>query len=202
MTNIIWFSFAGVLVLAYLVWQVMQFRKYGGKMLVTCPETGRPAAVKVDRGMAILAALLGKHRVKLCACSRWPERQRCAQDCLCEIESNPEAHKAWTVAAKWFAGKICYYCGKAIEPVTHMDRMPALLNLEKKTYEWDEIPTEELPEAFELCKPVCWSCHIAETFVREHPDLVTVRPWKKGGPVGEYVPEHHDKPAAAPPRAA
>ena len=187
--------------IAYVSYRAGQFMKYGGKMLVTCPETGKPAAVKVDLWRAIVAAVFGRYRVRLCACSRWPERAGCAQDCLCQIESNPEAHQAWTVAAKWFAGKKCAYCGDAIPPVTHMDRMPALVNLEKKTYEWNEIPPEDLPDAFEACKPVCWNCHIAETFIRQHPDLVTFRPWKKGGPVGEYVPKH-DEQKKAPPRAA
>jgi len=202
MTNIIWFSFAAAVVFGYIVWQVFQFRKYEGKMLVTCPETGKPAAVKVDTWRAVLAALAGRHRVNLCACSRWPERQDCAQDCLCEIEANPEAHKAWTLAAKWFAGKNCAYCGTAIPPVKHLDRAPALVNLEKNTYQWNEIPAEELPDAFEACKPVCWNCHIAETFVRQHPEMVTYRPWKRSGPLGEYVPEHHEQHGTAPPRAA
>jgi len=202
MTTIIWVSFVVLLVVGYIVLRVLQIRQYEGKMLVTCPETRKPAAVKVDTWRAVLAALLGRHRVRLCACSRWPERADCAQDCLCEIEANPEAHQAWTIAAKWFAGKNCAYCGKAIEPVKHLDRMPALVNLEKKTYEWNELPTEELPQAFQACKPVCWSCHIAETFVRQHPDLVTYRPWKKGGPVGEYVPEKNGEKKTVSPRAA
>ncbi len=201
-TTIIWVSFAIALVAGYIVWQVFEFRKYEGKMLVTCPETGKPAAVRIGVGRAVWAALRGRRQVELSACSRWPERADCDQDCLCEIEANPEAHKAWTVASKWFAGKNCAYCGKAIEPVKHLDRMPALVNLDKKTFEWDEIPSEELPAAFEACKPVCWSCLIAETFVREHPDLVTYRPWKKSGPIGEYVPPNDEDKRAAPPRAA
>ena len=202
MTTIIWVCFSIALIAGYIAIRVVQMRQYGGKMLVTCPETGKPAAVKVDLWRGIRAAVFGRYSVRLCDCSRWPERADCKQDCLCQIESNPEAHQAWTVAAKWFAGKKCAYCGDEIPPVQHMDRMPALVNLEKKTYEWNEIPAEELPEAFEACKPVCWNCHIAETFIRQHPDLVTFRPWKKGGPVGEYVPKHDEEKKAAPPRAA
>ncbi len=201
-TTIIWVSFAIALVAGYVVWQVFQFRKFEGKMLVTCPETGKPAAVRISVGRAVWAALRGRRQVRLSACSRWPERADCDQDCLCEIEANPEAHKAWSIAAKWFAGKNCAYCGKTIEPVKHLDRMPALVNLDKKTFEWNEIPTEELPVAFEACKPVCWSCHIAETFVREHPELVTYRPWKKSGPIGEYVASNNENKNAAPPKAA
>jgi hypothetical protein len=192
-------------VVGYVVWQVLKFRKYGGKMLVTCPETGKPAAVRISVPRAVWAALRGRRALELSACSRWPERADCDQECLCEVEANPEAHQAWTIASQWFAGKKCAYCGNEIQPVKHLDRLPALVNLDKKTFQWDQIPTEELPQAFEACKPVCWSCHIAETFVREHPDLVTFRPWKKGGPVGEYVSEKKEtkeKEEAAPPRAA
>jgi hypothetical protein len=202
MATLIWILFALAVVVSYIVGQALQFRKYEGKMLVTCPETGKPAAVKVNFWRAVLAALFGRRHIELSTCSRWPERRDCGQDCLCEIEDNPQAHQAWTIAAKWFEGKNCAYCGKPIEPVKHLDRMPALVNLEHKTYTWDQLPTEELPEAFSACKPVCWNCHIAQTFVREHPDLVTYRPWKRGGPIGEYVPEHDEKHDAAPPRAA
>ena len=204
MTTTIWVCFGLALIVVYVVWQVQQFRKYEGKMLVICPETGKPAAVRIGVAQAVWAALRGRRSIELSTCSRWPERADCDQDCLCQIEANPEAHKAWTIAAKWFVGKKCAYCGIEIPPVEHLDRMPALVNLEKKTYKWDEIPPEELPDAFEACKPVCWNCHIAETFIREHPDLVTYRPWKKGGPVGEYVPEKEkeQEKQAAPPRAA
>jgi hypothetical protein len=30
--------------------------------------------------------------------------------------------------------------------------------------------------------PVCWDCYIAQSFVREHPDLVVYRPWRNGIP--------------------
>lgn len=188
--------------IGYVIREVFEYRKYGGKMLVTCPETGRPAAVRVDTWRAILAALIGRRRVELCECSRWPERQDCPQDCLCEIQANPEAHRVWSVASHWYEGKNCAFCGKVIEPVKHLDRRPALLNLEQKTFEWDDIPAQDLPDALGTCQPVCWSCHIAQTFVREHPDLVTYRPGKRSGPLGEYTPEKRDDRPAAPPRAA
>lgn len=198
----IWVTFALAVVIWYIVGQILQYRKYEGKMLVTCPETGKPAAVKVNFWRAVRAALIGRRDIELSACSRWPERADCGQECLCEIEDNPQAHQAWTIAAKWFEGKKCVYCGHAIEPMKHLDRTPALVNPEKKTYQWDQLPVEELPDAFSSCKPVCWSCHIAETFVREHPDLVTYRPWKRGGPIGEYVPEKHKDGDEATRRAA
>jgi len=189
MTMLMWVLFAAAIAASYVVGQILQFRKYEGKMLVTCPETGKPAAVKVNFWRGVWTSLRGRRRIELAQCSRWPERAGCDQDCVCEIEANPVAHQAWTIAAKWFEGKHCAYCGQEIAPMKHLDRMPALVNLEQKTYEWDQVPTEKLPSAFEVCKPVCWNCHIAETFVRQHPELVTYRPWERSGPLGEYTPE-------------
>jgi hypothetical protein len=174
---------------AYITHRFLQLERFGGKMLVTCPETGKPAAVKVALWRAIAASIVGRRHMELSECTRWPERQDCPQDCLCQIEADPKAHLVWTIAAKWFEGKTCVYCGKTIEPVKHLDRRPALLNLDKKTLEWDNVPPEKLPEAFGACQPVCWNCHIAESFVREHPDRVTFRPWERSGPLGEYAPK-------------
>jgi hypothetical protein len=28
--------------------------------------------------------------------------------------------------------------------------------------------------------PVCWDCYIAQTFRRDHPDMVVYRPWRNG----------------------
>src|SRR6266576_3849706 len=42
--------------------------------------------------------------------------------------------------------------------------------------EWNEIPLEHLQQTLSTHWPVCWNCHIAETFRRRHPELVTDRP--------------------------
>ncbi|HKO05649.1 MAG TPA: hypothetical protein VJW51_12910 [Candidatus Acidoferrales bacterium] len=174
---------------AYVIRQLVVFHKFGGTMLVTCPETGKPAAVKVATWRSVWAAIRGRRQMELSECSRWPERQDCPQDRLCQIEANPKEHQLWTIAAKWFEGKTCVYCSHIIGPVKHLDRPPALLNPDKETLEWENIPPEKLPEAFDASVPVCWNCHIAEKFIREHRDRVTFRPWEKSGPLGEYAPD-------------
>jgi hypothetical protein len=58
--------------------------------------------------------------------------------------------------------------------------------------QWSEIPAEELPEVFETHLPVCWSCHIAETFRREYPKRVVDRPWKRGA-LGEYIADERQQ---------
>lgn len=175
------------------VWDRLRFR---GKMLVICPETHQAAAVNVNVGRAAVKALAGRQELELCACSRWPERGDCEQDCLEQVELDPENHRVWTIAAHWYTGKKCVYCRKPIETLSHFDHCPALLDRDRKTAEWNELPTESLPEAFSKDLPVCWSCHMTQNFLREHPDLVVFRPWKRCGPLGEYVPQNANPKAA------
>ena len=35
---------------------------------------------------------------------------------------------------------------------------------------------EFLQDAMKTRQPICWSCHIAETFRRQHPEMVVDRP--------------------------
>jgi hypothetical protein len=177
----------GAIAAAYVTWRVWQALRFRGEMLVRCPETHQPAAVKVDVARAAAKLLAGGHDRELRDCSRWPERGECDQDCLEQVERDPDNHRVWTIAARWFAGKKCVYCGKAIDTLSHFDRSPALLGEESKTAEWDEVPAENLPGEFSRDMPVCWNCHIAQTFLRTHPDLVVHRPGKERGPQGEYI---------------
>jgi hypothetical protein len=176
---------------AYVFTRVSRALRFHGKMLVTCPETLKPAAVKVDLSRAATSSVAGHLHLQLGDCSRWPERGECDQDCLVQVERDPEGHRLWTIVSRWFAGKKCTYCGKPIERLSHIERAPALMGLDAKTAQWDEVAAEKLPEIFSTARPVCWGCHMRETFIREHPDLVVTRPWKKSGPLGEYIPEEH-----------
>jgi len=164
--------------------------RYRGEMLVTCPETRKPAAVKVDVERAVARAMVGLDHVTLCDCSRWPEREDCDQDCLEQIERDPEGHRVRNIASLWYTGRRCAICDKPVEKVSHFDHSPALLNPQHKTVEWDQLRAEYLPDEFSKDLPVCWSCHMTETFLREHPDLAVHRPWKKSGPLGEYTPKN------------
>lgn len=176
-----------VLALLVLVPRVTQFLRtwllYRGERLVTCPETKRPAAVEVDAHRAARESLAGEPRLRLADCSRWPERADCPQDCLAQIESDPEACRVYRIVEKWYAGRECVYCRR---PIRHtdwldywLDHKPALLGAGHSTHQWNEVPAEQLPERFEHEMPVCWDCHLAESFRREHPDLVTDRPWRR-----------------------
>lgn len=153
--------------------------RFRGDRLVTCPETKQPAAVALDARKAARESILGTPSFRLSECSRWPQRQDCGQECLRQIELAPEDCLVRNIVAKWYAGKKCAYCGKPIETVDDFSHhRPALLDAQRKTVEWNEFRPEKLPAAFAAYLPVCWSCHIAETFRREHSDLVVDRPWR------------------------
>jgi hypothetical protein len=154
---------------------VRAFFDYRGKRLITCPETQKPAAVNVAAGQAAVGAFLSEPTLRLKECSRWPEREGCGQDCLQQIEADPENCVVWNIVSKWYEGKKCVFCRKPIGPLHHLDHAPALLGPDFRTVEWKDLRPEVLPDVFARCQPVCWNCHIAETFRRVHPQLVTDR---------------------------
>jgi hypothetical protein len=148
---------------------------YRGKRLITCPETQKPAAVEVDAKQAALGGFLSEPTLRLDQCSRWPERQDCGQECLKQIEADPENCLVWNIVSKWYEGKSCVFCHKEFGALHHLDHVPALCGPDHKTTEWKRIRPEQLPEVLATYRPVCWNCHIAETFRRLHPELVTNR---------------------------
>lgn len=155
---------------------VRAYFRFRGQRLVTCPETHAPEAVNVAAKEAGLGAFLNEPTLHLDKCSRWPERQTCGQECLEQVEADPENCLVWNIVAKWYEGKKCVLCHKPIAPLHRMDHAPALLGPDFRTTEWNQFTPEELQGVFLSYQPVCWNCHIAETFRRLHPELVTDRP--------------------------
>jgi hypothetical protein len=152
--------------------------RFHGQMLVTCPESQSAVSVRVATFRAAAGEFVNRPHLELSDCSRWPEMAGCGQDCVRQIEENPGEHRVWNIAAKWFAGKKCVLCRKPIEPVSHLDHAPALMKMVgRQTFEWRNLPTEDLPAAFAECAPVCWSCHMTETFLQKFPGRAVVRPW-------------------------
>ena len=171
-----------VVAAAYLVHRVLvgghEFRKFFGKMLVTCPENHQTVAVKVASGRAALSAMVGKEHVELNQCTRWPEKEDCDQACVRDLKAAPEIHSVWGIAAKWYHRKNCAYCHRPIAELSHLDHPPALIDFEGKMIEWDELPAEKLPEELAAARAVCWNCSVIEGFRQVHPELVTERPWR------------------------
>jgi hypothetical protein len=154
---------------------VRTYFTYRGKRLVTCPETLKTVSVDVAARKAAISAWFGDPKLRLDRCSRWPERQDCGQDCLQQIEADPDNCLLWNVVSNWYEGQRCVYCHKRFGSMKHLDNPPALLGPDDKTAEWTQFQPERLPEIFATYKPVCWSCHVAETFRHLHPEMVVDR---------------------------
>ncbi len=154
---------------------VRAYFAYRGKRLVTCPETHKAEAVDVAATEAAVGAFLSEPTLRLTECSRWPERQDCGQDCLQQIEIDPQNCLVWNIVSNWYEGKSCVFCRKQIGPLHHIDHVPALLGPDHVTVEWKLIRPQQLMEVFESHRPVCWNCHVTESFRRLHPELVVNR---------------------------
>jgi hypothetical protein len=151
------------------------FKKFRGERLVSCPEDRCAAAVRVAAGDAASESLTGTAQIHLKECSHWPEHGGCKQECLTQIENDPQGSLVSSLVQQWYRGRSCAICHRPIEKIQWHGHGPAVVGPEQKTSQWSEIPAEKLPEVFETHLPVCWSCHIAETFRREHPDKVVDR---------------------------
>ncbi len=149
--------------------------EYRGKRLITCPETHNAAAVDVAAGEAAVGAFLSEPTLHLKQCSRWPERRDCGQECLQQIEVDPQNCLVWNIVSNWYANKKCVCCHKPFGALKHLDHAPALLSPDHKTVEWRELRPEQLPEVFSTHSPVCWNCHVTETFLRLYPELAVHR---------------------------
>ena len=153
---------------------VRAYLRYRGTRLITCPETKRPAAVRVDKGHAAATTAAGEPELRLESCTRWPEREHCGQECISQIEAAPEACLVRNILVRWYDGASCALCGQAIK-IHWGDNKPALLTPDRKTIEWDEIRPEALPSLLATHGRVCWSCQVANTFHDRFPDRVTER---------------------------
>jgi len=152
-------------------------RVYRGTRVVECPETKRPAAVKLDVARAALNVFGDETgRLRLSDCSRWPEKAGCGQECLGEVQRDGASCLVRNIVAGWYRGKTCVYCAKPIPEVAWNEHRPALLAPDGMTVSWKDVKPENLPDIFSTHKPVCWDCHVVQGVVRERPDVVTVRP--------------------------
>jgi hypothetical protein len=152
------------------------YRKFRGNRIISCPENHQPAAVRVAAGKAAVEAMVGAPHLRLSDCSRWPEMADCGQECLSQIQEAPKACLVSNIVNRWYEGMTCVYCHKPFGEIHWHDHPPALINKRRKTILWNEVPLEKLQQTLATHWPVCWNCHIAETFRRQHPELVTDRP--------------------------
>jgi len=99
----------------------------------------------------------------------------CGQGCLSQIQEAPKACLVTNIVNRWYEGMKCVYCHKPFGEIHWHDHPPGLVDEQGKTVQWNEIPLENLQQTLNTHWPVCWNCHIAESFRRQHPELVTDR---------------------------
>jgi hypothetical protein len=167
---------ASAVLMVYLVSNFLKgYLQLRGRRIVTCPETHQPAGVRLAAAKVAAESMIGAPHLELSACTRWPEKQGCAQDCLAQLKDEQESCLVSTIVNKWYAGKDCVYCHKPFTAIQWHEHAPGLVDENGKTVLWNEVAIEKLQQTMATHLPVCWSCHIAESFRREHPELVTDR---------------------------
>lgn len=154
---------------------VKRYVKYRGKRVITCPETNCHEAVDLDASLAAMSSFFDKPELRLTSCTRWPERQDCAQQCIREIESSPFGCALRAMLDHWYKGKECIYCRRVFEEILWFDHKPALQSPDGHIVEWKDIRPEAIPDVLQTHQPVCWNCSIVENFRTQHPELVTDR---------------------------
>jgi hypothetical protein len=150
--------------------------KFGGSRVIVCPETGKQAMVEVDTRRAALTSLVGQTEIRLESCWRWPLNEGCGQECLRQLDVAPDDCLVRSVLTKWYRGQKCVFCKRRFGEIDLLDHRPDLFTPEGITVEWTDVPIAAVKEAMATYQPVCWNCHIAQTFYHEHVDLVVERP--------------------------
>ncbi len=149
--------------------------KYRGERVITCPDNRQQAGVRVDAWHAAETALGKTPELRLSSCSRWPEMAGCGQMCLSQIEASPEDCLVRNILLKWYEGKACAWCGHPFGTISLAGSKPALLRPDNVSVEWSRVPADKLGETLLAALPICFACHMANTIVREHPELVVER---------------------------
>lgn len=169
---------AAILVIAtVLTWFAIRWSRMRGPRVITCPDNLHIEAVEVDAARAaVISIFRGETEYQLKSCTRWPEKAGCGQECVTQIHVSPHHCLVRSILGDWYLGRRCTYCNNAFGEINWHDHKPALYDPEQqKTIEWTDVRPELVYTALETFEPVCWNCHVAETFRREHGDLVTDR---------------------------
>lgn len=128
-----------------------------GRRPVVCPDDHQNAEVEVDPKFALHAAMQGKELSRVQTCTHWPQNGECGQECLAQVEATPE--NLDRLFKKWFEGKPCTICARAITPSDWRFGRLGFLNDEFKLIELRQIDLLELGSVEAPKRPLCWTCH-------------------------------------------
>ncbi len=152
-----------------------------GRRTVVCPENRAPVTVEVDAKYAFTSALRGQEHERLQSCTRWPEKADCGQECLAQVDPSPENLER--LLQKWYVGKNCALCNRALSPADWRRGRLALLNEKEKLFELRHMHLDEIPSALDRMAPLCWNCHQEERARQATPPRLLKGDRRKLGPV-------------------
>ncbi len=182
MTTLAWtvLFFLAVGLIAMATRWSLNWARWRGDRVITCPDSHTVEAVEVDPTAAAASSMLHTHpSLRLKECSRWPEKADCGQECLSQIVEKSNHCLFVAILADWYLGKTCVYCQHHFGEVEWHDHKPGLRSPEGNLLEWSAIDAQSVFETMNTHQPVCWDCMVAEGFRRAFPDRVTDREWKR-----------------------
>lgn len=98
---VLFLLFVSSLVFLLAVCRRAIFERYSGGRPVVCPENQESAFVTIDAQRAAVTAVDGRSDLRLCDCTRWPERAHCGQECLSQaIQAEPYTPGRATLKSK------------------------------------------------------------------------------------------------------
>ena len=77
-----------------------EFFRFCGRRTVICPETGKPVTIHISALRAAISSFMDDPELHVNACSRWPERRNCGQECLLPLTPARPPSQADSVCAK------------------------------------------------------------------------------------------------------
>jgi len=94
-----------------------EFFRFRGRRTVICPETGKPVIIHISAVHAALSSFMDDPELHVKACSRWPERRNCGQECLLPLTPERAPGQAGDVCAK-APGEIGLFGAPALGEIT------------------------------------------------------------------------------------
>ena len=163
-------SAVGLFAIVCLIVLLAPDRFLTARRVLTCPETSQSVAVRLAIGDRIRSLLAGRERLRIRACSRWPEREACGQECLLQVDLQPQLLER-TLRA-WCEGRDCALCGHPLAPNDWRQGRFAGVDRQGAFVPGAQMSLSELPLALENYRPVCWNCHCAQRELRVEPERV------------------------------
>jgi len=166
----LFFIGAMVLIALPIGFSLQSYFRNRGRRTVVCPENREHVTVELDTKYALKTALRGEEHERLHSCSRWPEKGDCGQECLAQIDPTPENLER--LLQKWYQGKTCAICERALTPADWRRSRLALLNEKQKLFELRHMHLDEIPSILDKMAPLCWNCHQEERVRQAQPPRI------------------------------